>query len=378
MNQRIRELDGIRGIAILMVLVWHYFTCQDKVVPKDGLLSHLQLLTVSFSAGVDLFFVLSGFLIGGIILDHHGDRGFLKVFWIRRACRILPVYFTLLAACGLCLALLDPRKFPWLFHDLMPWWSYATFTQNIVMGLKGSFGGHFLGITWSLSVEEQFYILAPLLILLVREGRFVRLLLPLALLAFLLRIAFPGFHAFVLTFFRMDCLLLGVFVAAVSRNAALWSILLSFRGVFLALLGGMAAITWLILHTSRFGIFQFSWYAVLFALFVLVALLYRDTRVTALLRSRFLCFWGSIAYGFYMVHQGVSGLLHGWLRDGAAPALTDSRAIGVTLLALVVSILLAWASFRTMERFFLNLGKRYRFGSDAIPVASGPDSAARE
>jgi peptidoglycan/LPS O-acetylase OafA/YrhL len=117
---------------------------------------------------------------------------------------------------------------------------------------------------------------------------------------------------------------------------------------------------------------------VLFALFVLVALLYRDTRVTALLRSRFLCFWGSIAYGFYMYHQGVAGLLHGWLRDGAAPALIDSRAIGVTLLALVVSILLAWASFRTMERFFLNLGKRYRFGPDPAPVASGEDSMARE
>ena len=363
MDKRIRELDGIRGIAILMVLVWHYFTCQDKTIPKGGVLSHLQLITVPFSAGVDLFFVLSGFLIGGIILDNHAKQGFLKVFWIRRACRILPVYFALLAACVLGAALLDPKRFAWLFHELMPWWSYATFTQNLVMALKGSFGGHFLGITWSLAVEEQFYILAPLLILLAGERRFVRLLLPLALLAFLLRIASPGFHAFVLTFFRMDCLLLGVFVAAVSRHAALWSILLTFRGVLLTLFGGMVAVTWLILYTSRLGVFQFSWYAVLFALFVLVALLYRGSRVTAVLRSRFLCFWGSIAYGFYMVHQAVSGLLHGWLREGAAPALTDSRAVGVTVLALLVSILLASISLRTFERFFLDLGKRHSYGA---------------
>jgi len=362
MNQRIRELDGIRGIAILMVLVWHYFTCQDKPMTEGGWLSHLQRLTAPFSSGVDLFFVLSGFLIGGNLLDNYGKKGFLKVFWVRRACRILPVYVTVLAACGISAVLLDRREFPWLFHGLMPWWSYATFSQNLMMALKGSFGGHFLSVTWSLAVEEQFYILAPLFILLVGRGRFVRLLLPLALIAFLLRLVFPGFHAFVLTFFRMDCLLFGVFIAAASRNSALWSTLLSFRPVFLALFVGMILSTWIILYTSRFGVFQFSWYAGLSAHFLLVALLYREAGVTRVLRCAFLRFWGSIAYGFYMVHQGVSGLLHGWLCVGASPTLSDARAIAVTLLALVVSIALSWISYRTMERYFLNLGKRQSYG----------------
>ena len=78
MSKRIKELDGVRGIAILMVMVWHYFTCQWSPADSGSLLWYLQHSTIACWSGVDLFFVLSGFLIGGIILDNHEKPGFLK------------------------------------------------------------------------------------------------------------------------------------------------------------------------------------------------------------------------------------------------------------------------------------------------------------
>ena len=88
---RIPELDGIRAIAILMVLVWHYFSSQVSSEPGTLIASLIGLAKMSWS-GVDLFFILSGFLIGGILIDNRGSSGVLKTFYVRRACRILPLY----------------------------------------------------------------------------------------------------------------------------------------------------------------------------------------------------------------------------------------------------------------------------------------------
>jgi peptidoglycan/LPS O-acetylase OafA/YrhL len=79
-NSRISELDGIRGIAIIMVLIWHYIACQEKDLVQGSVLSMLHFPTKYFWSGVDLFFVLSGFLIGGIILDYHRSPNFLQTF----------------------------------------------------------------------------------------------------------------------------------------------------------------------------------------------------------------------------------------------------------------------------------------------------------
>ena len=94
---RIKELDGIRGLAILMVLILHYFyQLSLGSVDNGSLLVHLHNFTHWFWSGVDLFFVLSGFLIGGIIIDNRESTNFLQVFYIRRALRILPAYSLLL------------------------------------------------------------------------------------------------------------------------------------------------------------------------------------------------------------------------------------------------------------------------------------------
>ena len=162
--KRVSQLDGVRGVAILLVLVWHYFGAQVVAEPKSILHYCTHALSLTWS-GVDLFFVLSGFLIAGILLDHHNTSNYFRVFYLRRVCRIFPLYFLLLAL-FLCLSatnLSTSPSFRWLLHDPFPIWSYATFTQNILMGARGGFGPHWLGITWSLAVEEQFYLFVPFL-----------------------------------------------------------------------------------------------------------------------------------------------------------------------------------------------------------------------
>jgi len=368
-TQRVKELDGIRGIAILMVLVWHTLSCYRDDLSPGSVLHYLQMPTRFFWSGVDLFFVLSGFLIGGIILDHHRKPGFLRVFWVRRSCRILPVLTVLLLACWGLRAVLGSDNHPWLFNNLMPWWSYVTFSQNILMSARESFGGHFLAVTWSLAVEEQFYLAAPLIVLWLGAPTAKRLLIPLAITALFLRVAVPGFHTYVTTLFRMDALIMGVCVAVIFRKQSLWSLLEDNRKTLLISFVGLLLTAGILSLRHGFGEFKFTYFSALYALFLTVALLYRNTLLTVPLRSGLLCFWGSIAYGLYMYHEPVNGLLHGWWL-GSAPSLKSNLAIAITATGLAVSTLLAWLSLVTIESYFLKIGKQQRYAQPTPLVIS--------
>src|SRR5262249_39067117 len=123
--------------------------------------------------GVDLFFVLSGFLLGGILLEHRESQEYFKTFYVRRACRILPVYYLLVIAFAMVSPLFNGTRndgFIHLFNNPMPLWSYFTFTQNFAMMSVSDFGAPALSATWSLAVEEQFYLFLPLMIRFVPRG----------------------------------------------------------------------------------------------------------------------------------------------------------------------------------------------------------------
>jgi len=160
---RIPALDGLRGVAILLVLLWHGLF---EMNANSRVLSGLLALGKLSWSGVDLFFVLSGFLIGGILLDAKDSPHYFTTFYIRRAYRILPLYF---AVIGVAYSIGHlSTDFGWLGADLatmkIPWASYPTFTQNLWMAYLGTYGSFTLAATWSLAVEEQFYLTAPLLI----------------------------------------------------------------------------------------------------------------------------------------------------------------------------------------------------------------------
>lgn len=161
---RIAELDGVRGLAIALVLVWHYLASSiDQRVAADGLVVLSKVFALTWS-GVDLFFVLSGFLIGGILLDNIDSPTYFRTFYVRRIARILPLYFAWFLLFLIIVRLGIFRSIPSLEHlfaDPLPVWSYVTFTQNFVMTSSYRFGAEWLGVTWSLAIEEQFYLILP-------------------------------------------------------------------------------------------------------------------------------------------------------------------------------------------------------------------------
>ena len=166
-STRIPALDGLRGIAILLVLIVH--TISDFHFDHHPVLTWLVRMSRLSWSGVDLFFVLSGFLIGGILLDARDSPNYFKTFYIRRAYRILPLYFVVLILAWLTF---ESGQLGWLrgawaelFSGRISWWTFFTFTQNIAMALIGPFIGRAgLSQTWSLAVEEQFYLTLPLVV----------------------------------------------------------------------------------------------------------------------------------------------------------------------------------------------------------------------
>jgi peptidoglycan/LPS O-acetylase OafA/YrhL len=149
-NGRVKSLDGIRGIAIIFILLYHLFNV--------GFLYPLFQLGWS---GVDLFFVLSGFLITGILLDTKGQKGWYKSFMVRRALRILPLYYSVLIVFAFVAPLSTATN--WFAKHQVWFWTH---TSNILILREGFFKpfGHF----WSLATEAQFYLVWPLFVFLLK------------------------------------------------------------------------------------------------------------------------------------------------------------------------------------------------------------------
>jgi peptidoglycan/LPS O-acetylase OafA/YrhL len=230
-NTRILELDGLRGVAILLVLYFHYF--QSATLPTY--LSTLGRLTWS---GVDLFFVLSGFLVGGILIDARTSPNYFKTFYIRRVYRILPIYAVVVFLFWAVRPLASGGNNPslsWLFDHSLPWYSYATLNQNFLMAVRRTIGPAWLGATWSLAIEEQFYLTLPSLIWFASKRRLPYVLgaiiLAAPLLRALLRLNFAHgeFGTYVLMPCRADALMLGVAAALLVRNKDGWERLLKHK-----------------------------------------------------------------------------------------------------------------------------------------------------
>jgi peptidoglycan/LPS O-acetylase OafA/YrhL len=377
MKDRVPELDGLRGVAILMVLVWHYFVC--LVRPDPGtFLAHLKRALHFCWSGVDLFFVLSGFLIMGILIDNRESPHYFKVFYIRRMCRIFPLYFAVVFSFVLVgmTSIGHSRSFESLFSGPVPLWSYLTFTQNIVMGMKGGYGAEWLSVTWSLAIEEQFYLFLPFMVYSVTRKRLVIVLLTVLLTAPLLRAASQGLYAFINLPWRADSLLTGAFLALLVRSNEFMRLARDNRGAVRALFMVMlAGILVMMYRGPAFGVFNHLWLAGVYAVSILLVLLKEDQWLSRVARTRSLRRLGVISYGVYMLHVPVSGLLYGLVRQ-SVPALHGWTDGTVTLLAILVTLSLANLSYCFMEKPVLDFGRTYTYGcgvkggSHAIPPTS--------
>jgi peptidoglycan/LPS O-acetylase OafA/YrhL len=368
-NRRIPELDGVRGLAITLVLCFHYCASIVKLEPGSFASYLLKPFGLGWS-GVDLFFVLSGFLIGGILLDNRGAANYYATFYIRRTCRIFPLYYIWLLG-FFVLIHVSPHlaaSLPWLFDHPMPLWTYFTYTQNFAMAAAGVFGANWLGITWSLAIEEHFYLVLPFVIRHIRARHLPWVLGGVILSAPILRVLLAylnlgprfSFAGFVLMPARADALLMGVGCAWAIRQRNLRQIFAEYVlwGYGLLVLLGAAALLALHRWPNSAGL---SSLACIYTLLTLIAVTEERGPLTRLLRLTALQGLGKIAYGIYMFHQGVLGLAHGLFLN-QPPQLRTLTDLAVTTLALLGTLALAGLSWSYLERPVLALGRSVKYG----------------
>jgi peptidoglycan/LPS O-acetylase OafA/YrhL len=372
---RIPELDGLRGIAILLVVIWHYAVIQIKAEPYSIAHYFQRALGLSWS-GVDLFFVLSGFLIGGILIDNRETSNYFKVFFIHRVCRIFPLYFLCLSMFFvLTYALPDlvrTSPFDWLFGKPLPLWSYLTFTQNFTMVHERSFGAGWLGVTWSLAVEEQFYLVLPLMIYIVPTRKLPWVLLFFVLLAPVLRtIIFynhprPSFPTFMLMPCRADSLLIGVLCAYITRQANLIRFVKEHLALLyilcVILLLGVAALTVADQNVGSWAMttYGYSIFACLYACVLLIAITEKRGIVSGITRFKALRSLGIIAFGVYLWHQVISGIIHAlFLRQ--APQMHNWLEGSISIIAILLTLIVAQVSWSFVEKPFVSMGHSIRW-----------------
>ncbi|HEY5237557.1 MAG TPA: acyltransferase [Rhizomicrobium sp.] len=352
---RIPELDGVRGTSAIMVIIAHLFG-----EPPHG----IHALTLGWLC-VDVFFVLSGFLIGSIILNEYNETGFFKSFYVRRAARIIPAYALVLVV-TLPLAALTAGHI-WSDHPFSAW-VYGTFTTNFAMGFSDG-GGTWMRPTWTLAVEEQFYLLLPLVIYVTPRRLLPSLLIALWLSAFAIRVAL-SFHypLAVLTLLpcRMDLLLAGTGVALLNRQFDMKRYLTVLRVIPL-----VAAFVLLIVALyGKEGTFQIvsdSAASIGIASYLLAII--HGAPEGKRYRSPVLRYLGKVSYTLYLVHQSVSGLLHGLLLGGLPDVGTPAQ-IAVSLLAIAVSVGLASLSWYWFEAPILRWARNYSTTPHALPAST--------
>ncbi len=368
-------LDGLRGVAIIAVMLYHGFLGLTWNVPSHG---GIFGWTSAGWLGVDIFFVLSGFLITGILLDTKASSGYFSKFYARRFLRIIPVYYLVLAIVFFALPWFLPFNTAGLKtiqHRQLWLWTHMT-NIGFVVYRKAWANSDWLGMShfWSLAIEEQFYFVWPLFVLFTRRWlKLACLGLITVSLAFRLVLwqADPRSAAMYFpTPCRLDGLAIGAFTAILLRQKSL-----SGRVANLARIGAAVALGFLVVLVAvRGGLFQTDKPALAFAIpavslltasgIAFIAGPRPSGALAALLNNRFLRFSGKYSYGLY--------LFHGMLRtamDVFAPSAWLIRWTGSDLagnllfvgLFVGLSYALALISWHAWEKHWLKLKSRFEY-----------------
>jgi len=369
---RIPELDGLRGFAILQVVSIHYFYNPSANLPVG--LHFLQSFFALGWTGVDLFFVLSGFLIGGILLDVRASPNYFKTFYIRRIFRIVPLYYPWLF-CLIGLLFLSGSAFQKQSAHLgTDWrtWGHFLFLQNLWTNHYSTLADWWLGVTWSLAIEEQFYLAAPFLVRFLSR-RHLTIFLSFVILAapccrILVRILMhrPVHAMYRLTPFRADALALGMLAACCWHvpEFRLWlvrnkNILYAMFGLFLA---GMFALgIWFQSPDSSLTqTVGYSWIASFYLLLLLIVLTDTAGPIARIARIGWLGEWGRISYCVYLIHAAVKYFCTELMTQSATQITRWQSGVAV-LLSVGITFGLAKLSWTFFEAPLLKEGHRYKY-----------------
>lgn len=367
-TKHIPELDGVRGIAIALVLLHHF----ALIIAPISLLEYVALKAfIPLWCGVNLFFVLSGFLITGILIDSKGLPNYFVAFYIRRVLRIFPLYYGFLLV---CLLYVCATRFTLSTRLNVEWIWYFTYLYNWRAVVQP--GPPHIQHLWSLAVEEQFYLIWPLIVYAVPNIRLPLLCIALAASSAILRasvvvLGLPGPVAYYLTPMHVEDLTLGALAAVVVRDPRLiltlrWIkplITLGCVGVALTFFisRGFEANKPLVLTvgTSSLNIIFFG--------LILKAALVRHEKnlLTRSLRSKSLRWLGKYSYGAYIFHLPIAITAAEYFRP-RLPALSMTHRIVLVLTVMstgiVLSCLLAYISYHLLEKRFLALKRLFTPG----------------
>ncbi len=356
-------LDGLRGLAILAVMASHLFAVNYETASFPLRLAGKVFFWGQW--GVDLFFVLSGFLITGILVDSIESPHFFRNFYMRRVLRIFPLYYGVLL---LLFALTPVLGIHWhglqlpLLLYLQNGWRLQPLTEMLGRNIS-------LNHLWSLAIEEQFYLMWPLAVFIAKTPRRVMTLAATGcLLALCFRLVLwgvrhNGFTTHFNVFARADALLLGAVLALAYRSTRWPAILRWSRPAFLAVtavLVGSIGESGLWPFRSPFWIFAVQSSFVALAFGALLAWSLRAGMFSRMCSSRLLRFFGKYSYGIYILHMTFLPLLTRLIRPFLLD-LSGSKLVavgGTAILVVAISSGAAWLSFHLYEKRFLRL-KRY-------------------
>lgn len=363
-----KALDGIRGLAILLVMAHH----ATQLLPKGGFIPTAITTLLRYGwCGVDLFFTLSGFLITHLLLQTVGAKNYFSGFYVRRILRIFPLYYLVLTTILLVASVIKPLAIVTpLPADRKLYFLYLT---NWLFLWKGRWQANMIGHFWSLAVEEQFYLVWPLCVLVFSRGRLIKVAVFLSLLAPLIRLYWisqtgPGPAIALATVTRMDSLLWGAVAAILYLNTHVR------RHPRLPVLVGCAALAIFAVGLLPFGFdsdraaafYQGSGYSLLavgFSSLVLYAATTDQSRnlLQSIFRNRILTNFGRYSYGMYVYHVPVIFVFQAVLVAFVPAPLVQSAWFAYSALGCFVGLnfVIAKVSYEEFESHFLSLKKYF-------------------
>jgi peptidoglycan/LPS O-acetylase OafA/YrhL len=390
---RVPALDGVRGVAILLVIVYHY----AALVKTDGTLVERALYRVTGVgwAGVDLFFVLSGFLITSILYDSKAlGQHYFRNFYVRRALRIFPMYYVFLAALIVLIPLVAPAQHiaAEAVSGKVIW--YATYLTNVKLNTEPLRTNDFLlsGHLWSLAVEEQFYLVWPALVLLFDRRRLMAVCGLLVVWGFVLRIGMDvagvgRYVTYEITPSRIDTLAVGALIALALREPRDFFLLRRWAGPVAA--ASAVAVVVLFFSTPSFSAYDFwvqvvglSALALLFGAVVLRAITANEGTIAHRVFTNSALRWlGKYSYAIYLFHWPVTTMLARQSDiPGSMPSFLGTELPGALAFFAVAGALTlgaAWVSWQVWESQFLKLKRLFPYGNrTAIRIGEGATPAA--
>lgn len=350
-NKHISALDGLRGVAILLVMIYHFFPSKFPI----GWI------------GVDLFFVLSGFLITGILLRTKESSNYYRNYIAKRVLRIFPLYYFFLIIFFVVFSFTGFSKnipeYDYLSNTQGWYWLYV---QNWLIFFNSTYPQQdILSHFWSLAIEEQFYIFWPFVILITPNRLLVRLCIGLVVFCFILRLMFifqfdiSIARTYVFTFTRLDGLAVGSCIATMMLDSQqLKSVNLWTKQIFF--IAGLGILATIVVARSfsfdylLFATYGYSLIAIFFgASLIMILSNHPGNTFRKVAENKAFSFFGKYSYGLYIYHIPVLWILPKYLKPW-----TNSRLV-VAMTCIGISIIIAYGSYHLIEKHFLKLKSKF-------------------